>query len=199
MSKLVTYVTSNSSTPRALMEDTLTASYGLNEDALFRCQVGGITCGLEQRGEDTLLSDVLGVLALTADIVDFGVTAGFAAAYSVEQGITATTVVGALGGFAVGQVAYTSMQVALLGVDLFALSTASLSDFVTGRTAISLSDHEIAIGLDTLASAASLGISNVPLVVPGVYMGLTGDAAQLTYDYLRFSGTLEANSFVIHW
>lgn len=154
---------------------------------------------MEQRGKDTLFTEVLGVIGLIADIVDFSLTSGFAAAYTLEQGLTAATGPGAVAGFAAGQAAYTTIQPILLGVDLIGLAAVFSADFGSGRTRVSLAHHELTVGLDTIVSATSLGISTMPIVVPGVYLGLTGDTVQISYDYLRFSGTLAAYSLVIRW
>jgi RHS repeat-associated protein len=175
------YVFANTDAARELIRDVASGNHHIGQGASFTFDLGRITIGLEQRGSDTLLTEVLGVIGLTADIVDFGLTSGFAAAYTLEQGLTAATGPGAAAGFAAGQAAYTMIQPVLLGVDVIGLAAVFGADFGSGRTSLSLTRHELTVGLDTIVSATSLGISSMPIVVPGVYLGLTGDAVQISY------------------
>jgi hypothetical protein len=193
------YIFANADAARELIRDVATGRHQIGQGASFTFDLGRITIGLEQRGSDTRLTEVLGVIGLTADIVDFSLTSGFAAAYTLEQSATAATGPGVVAGFAAGQAAYTMIQPILLGVDAIGLAAVSGADFGSGRTSLSLARHELTVGLDTIASATSLGISSMPIVVPGVYLGLTGDAVQISYDYLRFGGILAAYSLVIRW
>ncbi len=193
------YIFANTDAARELIRDVASGTHQIGQGASFTFDLGRITIGLEQRGRDTRLTEVLGVIGLTADIVDFSLTSGFAAAYTLEQSATAATGPGVVAGFAAGQAAYTMIQPILLGVDVIGLAAVFGADFGSGRTSLSLASHELTVGLDTIVSATSLGISSMPIVVPGVYLGLTGDAVQISYDYLRFSGILAAYSLVVRW
>jgi len=163
---------------------------------------GQIQVALVPRGQETTSSQALSVLGLTADVVDFSLTASFGGAYTLEQLLTASAgPPGAGAGLVAGEVAYRMVQPGLLlFVDLPGWATVFWADVAAGRTSVDLARSELSVGLDTLANSASLAISNAPLpVVPGVYTSSMGDAGQLAYDFLRFSGRLPGYSVVVRW
>jgi len=165
---------------------------------------GSLTYSLVQRGEDTALSKALGSVAFAMDIVDTAITGGVALAYSVEQIATAALggPLGAAGGYVIGEGVNKGTGVFLLAVDLTGLGFIGTADLVAGRTGVDFESCQAWVGMDSLVSMMTFGVSAggqilLP-VAPGVYVALAGDVAQLMYDFAR-EAMLPGYSIQIQW
>jgi len=173
------------------IEDIALGRHFLPESANFT--YNSFTFSLVQRGQDNTLSSFLGSVAFAMDIVDTSLTASFAALYTIEQVVMAAAGPGGIGaGFVVGEAAYQATGTYLTVVDLIGLGAVGISDLVADRTGTDLQNHQAYIGLDTLMSMTTMGVSAgaiylVP-VAPGVYIALGGDIIQLAYDLGRSAG-----------
>ena len=91
---------------------------------------GPLTYSIVQRGEDNILSKAFGAIAFVADTVDFAITSGFGAAYTIEQVVTAAVggPPGALAGLLAGDAGYKAVNLGLLFVDGFGLGMIAYAD-----------------------------------------------------------------------
>ena len=138
------------------------------------------------------------------DTIDFVITGSVGAAYTIEQIVTASVggPPGALAGLLAGDAGYKLVSAGLLGVDSLALLMIVGADLASGRSGFDYSAQQAWIGCDTLASAASLGVSagsTALPVAPGIYVSLGGDVAQMTYDFLRAANVLPGYSLQVQW
>jgi len=165
---------------------------------------GSLTYSLVQRGRENEMSNTLGSIAFALDTIDFAITGSVAAAYTIEQIVTAAIggPPGALAGLLAGDAGYKLVSLGLLGVDSLALLTIAGADFASGRSGFNYAAQQAWIGCDTLVSATTLGISGgsaILPVAPGIYVSLGGDVVQMAYDFLRAAGVLSGYSLQVQW
>jgi RHS repeat-associated protein len=186
---------------RELMSNVIAGHHTIRSGASFHFQVGRARISVEPRGRDNLASNTLSIIGFTTDLVDFSLTAGFTGAYTFGQLLSVEAGAPGVGAtFVTGNLGYRILQGALFWVDVGGVLAAGASDVLAGRTGFDLTAGEIYLGVDTLASGFSTTVSNLPMgVVPGTYVSLAVDTAQVTYDILRLSGTLEGYSVVVRW
>ncbi len=168
--------------------------------AKFTLQLGRFSYSLEPRGRDNAASTMYGGLATAADMLDLGLTGLCAFAYVLEQSAAAATGPGAAAGLFGGQVAYTLFQPALFIIDSVAFYSIFRADVAAGRTSYDPRNHEIALGVDTVISAFTFGMSSVnQTVVPGMFVSGAFDTLQVSYDFMRATGAWSGYSYVFRW
>jgi hypothetical protein len=174
----------------------------INQLTGFGFADGPVSYSLVQRGHENVLSRILGSIAFALDTVDFAITGSVAAAYTIEQIVTAAVggPPGALAGLLAADGGYKLVNLGLLSVDSLALLSIAGADFASGMSGFDASAQQAWIGCDTLASAATLSVSagsTALPVAPGIYVSLGGDVVQMAYDFLRAAGVLSGYSLQI--
>ena len=180
------------------LADVANGDHGVAVGSSFHANVGPVTLSLQPAGQDTELSNVLGIVGVGMDVADFGITASFAALYTVDLVSSISSGPGFAAGLAAGQVGYMSIQGPLAVIDGIGLGAVFFADVSAGRTQVG--PDQVAVGGDMLVSLWSITVSNLsPVVFPGTYLGLTGDSCQLAYDFVRATGRLPGYSLIVNW